>query len=229
MARDGLLILHILLLVAWLGIDVGVFYGSFVMRRPGLTPEARAQVRKMMTSLDLAPRLSLILMIPVALGLARVSGFGFGTADPTLIAALLWAVTILALVWVAASVWAFRRRQEEPTDERLDSFNRSDISLRILASVAFVVMGVTSLSVQVPFAPTWLALKALLFGVVIAAGLWIRVAAARYRPALTELLELGETPERLAAVNSSIPGVYPAVLFVWGALVVMVILAVARP
>lgn len=228
-SRNLLLVIHILLLVAWLGIDVGVFYSSFVMRRPGMSTEARHHVRHVMVTLDLAPRLSLILMIPAGLGLAHVSGLGFGGLDPGLITALLWGVTVAAVAWALATVWAFRARRDQASPEGVATFDRLDWWARIAASVAFLGMGISSLAIASPFAPTWLAWKATLFGLIIAAGLWIRLAARRYRPVLGELLTHGESPERLAAVNRAIRGVYPAVLSVWTGLVVMVFLAVFRP
>jgi hypothetical protein len=78
---EALLVVHILLLVAWLGVDVGVFYTSFVLRREGLATETRRQVRRIMVTLDVSPRISLILMIPVGLGLAYLTGLGFRGRD----------------------------------------------------------------------------------------------------------------------------------------------------
>jgi len=102
---SALLILHLLLLVAWLGIDVGVFTSSFVMRRPGMSTETRVVVRRLMLSLDIAPRVSLILMIPVALGLSRSTGWGL-TSTPDW---LFWTLGVLGAVWAWASVVSARR------------------------------------------------------------------------------------------------------------------------
>ncbi len=80
-----------------------------------------------------------------------------------------------------------------------------------------------------PFAPRYIGWKAMLFGVIIALGLWIRYAARRYVPHLRALLDEGESPERLAAVNRAIRPVYPGVLAVWGTLVAIVAIAVVKP
>lgn len=229
LARNVLLVLHILLIVSWLGIDVGVFYSSFVMRRPGMAIETRRTVRKIMTTLDLAPRVSLILMIPVALGLAYVTGLGFTNIDDRIAVPALWVIGLSAVAWAAASVRAFFRRSIEPEARWLRTFGTVDVVARGMFAAAFAALGIASLLGSGPFTPLWLGLKSLVFGVVIAAGLWIRVAAGRYRPALADLLEHGESPQRLAEVNRTIRGVYPAVLFVWSGVVMMVILAVFRP
>jgi hypothetical protein len=228
-AHDALLVLHILLLVAWLGIDVGVFYSSFVLRRPGLSTDARSEVRRVMVTLDLAPRVSLILMVPVGLGLAHLTGFGFSSYDPDTVEVVLWIVAAAAIVWAGATAWAFRRRTRDAGDPAVRAFDGIDRIARWALSAGFVTLGVWSLAADGPLTPKWLAWKATLFGLIVAAGLWIRFAAARYRPALAELLEHGESPERLAAVNAAIRGVYPAVLAVWTGLVVMVGLSVVRP
>ncbi len=227
--HDALLITHILLLVAWLGIDVGVFYSSFVMRRPGMSTEARQQVRHVMVMLDLAPRLSLILMVPVGLGLANMTGFGFSGYDSGAVATILWAITVLAIAWSVATVWAFRRRSAGSTSSALSGFARADVVGRIVVAAGFLYIGVWSVVGIGPLAPAWLGWKATIFGLIVVAGLWIRVAVRRYHPALADLLENGESAERLDAVNRSIRGVYPAVLAVWSGLIVMVMLSVVRP
>jgi hypothetical protein len=138
---------------------------------------------------------------------------------------VLWLIAAGAVAWVAGTIWAFRRSRSE----NATWFSRLDVTLRALAAIGFVSLGLVSLRGDGPLGPRWLAWKALLFGLIIAFGLWIRVAAARYRPALAELLERGESPARLAAVNRSIRGVYPPVLAVWGTLILITVIAVTKP
>ena len=222
----GLLALHILLLVAWLGVDVGVFSSSFVMRRPGLSTETRLTVRRIMRSLDLAPRVSLILMIPVSVSLAHTTGWGLVAAP----SAALWLLGSAALAWAGASIVSFRATGPTGTAPLWAAqFARLDWWLRAIASLIFVTTGIWSLIGEGPWLATWVAIKALLFGIIIACGLWIRVAARRYHPALADLLEHGESPERLARINRDIRGVYPPVLAIWSMLVVMVFIAMFRP
>jgi hypothetical protein len=222
----ALLTIHILLLVAWLGIDVGVFTSSFVMRRPNMSTETRRTVRGLMRNLDLAPRISLILMIPVALLLTRSTGWGLADVSE----GLLWLGAIVAIVWAAFSVVSFRATGPTGSSPAwAAAFARLDWWLRAAASVFFIVTGIASLTGSGIWGANWIAWKATLFGAVIAMGLWIRVAAKAYHPALAELLDEGETPERLATINQKIRGVYPPVLLIWASLVVMVILATFRP
>lgn len=225
-SAPALLILHILLLVAWLGIDVGVFSSSFVMRRPNMSTETRLTVRRIMRSLDLAPRVSLILMIPVALALTHATGFGLNGVPDW----LLWLVGVGGLTWAGVSVVSFRATGPTGTaPEWAASFARVDGGLRGAASAFFLATGVWSLVGDGPWNAPWVAWKAAIFGAIIAMGLWIRVAARRYHPALADLLENGESEERLARVNEKIRGVYPPVLLIWSSLVLMTVLAVVRP
>jgi hypothetical protein len=222
----ALLAIHILLLVAWLGIDVGVFTSSFVMRRPNMTTETRLTVRGLMRNLDMAPRISLILTIPVALLLTRATGWGMTDVSER----WLWVVAAAAIVWAGFSVVSFRATG--PTGSSppwAATFAKLDWGLRAAASAFFVVTGIASLTGSGIWGANWVAWKATLFGAIIAMGLWIRVAAKAYQPALAELFDEGETPERLAAVNRKIRGVYPPVLLIWSSLIVMVILAMYRP
>lgn len=219
-----LLVLHIILVIAWLGIDVGVFYSSFVMRRPGMSTETRLTVRRIMRSLDLAPRVSLILTVPVAVALAHVTGFGVVDLPDWLV----WLIGIGGVVWAGVSVRTFRAAGPAGTGSG-GVFPRIDGALRAGVSAVFVVTGIHSLVAGGVWLDTWIALKALLFGTIVACGLWIRMAARSYHPHLAALLEQGESPERLAALNRSIRGVYPPVLTIWSLLVVMVGIAVYRP
>jgi len=225
-ASPVLLALHILFVVAWLGVDVGVFMSSFVIRRPGLSTETRLTVRQIMRSLDLAPRLSLILMIPTSLSLTAATGWGLRDLSQSTI----WAVAVLALVWSALTVVLFRVTTPYGTAPSWASgIVVGDSSLRAIAAAFFIVTGVISLGGGGFWYVSWVAWKAIMFGAIIAMGLWIRVAVRHYHPALVELLKEGETPERLRQLNLRIRGVYPPVLLIWGTLVAMVFVATIRP
>ena len=229
MDRSLLLIAHILLLVAWLGIDVGVFTSSFFIRRRGLSPDARTELRRVMRGLDLAPRLSLVLTMPVALGLADATGLA------TIPTAALSAVTVLSLLWVAGMVWAFRRVDVLGRPTRQDAraaaiFTRADLALRIAAIIGFGGAGFLSLvGTSEIFRADFVALKALLFASTVTAGLRIRSSARPFGPALRTVVTQGEDEAQLRIMDASMRRVYPAVLYIWGSLVVMTMLGVLRP
>ncbi len=66
----------------------------------------------------------------------------------------------------------------------------------------------------------------MLFGVVLAAGLWIRLIP--FEHALRELAR-GSTPEREAAYARVQARAMTPVLTIWGSLVLMTFLSVAKP
>ncbi len=229
--REALLVAHILLLVYWLGTDVGVFYGSFVMRRPGLSIETRRTVRRMMRMLDLAPRVALILMIPVALGLAFSSRFAFNGDSRGAIGLALWILAAVAIAWAGLSVWSFRHVVAGTGDRPwIRAVVRVDWTARVAASLFFLGTGFAALAgADGLYVTDWLAWKAILFGVVIGLGLMIRIAARRYLPALGAVLDDGDGDGRLEALNRAIRGVYPPVLAVWTLVIAITVIAVVKP
>lgn len=84
--------IHILLLTFWLGTDVGVFICGAWIRRKGLSIQERVLLLKVSSLIDLWPRVSAALMLPVGVMLARAWGT---QVDGT------WVV----LAWTAAIVW----------------------------------------------------------------------------------------------------------------------------
>src|SRR5690606_33420837 len=58
------IVLHIVLFVFWLGGDLGVFYSSRYVIDPALDPQARSTALRIMSGLDLAPKVCLVLFLP---------------------------------------------------------------------------------------------------------------------------------------------------------------------
>ena len=85
--------IHVMLLVYWLGGDLGVFLLAKAAKRPDLSFAERAFALKMAVQIDLIPRLCFTLMFPVGLQLSASGGFA---AIPN------WALT---LAWVASAAW----------------------------------------------------------------------------------------------------------------------------
>lgn len=229
MYRSILLATHILLIIAWLGIDVGVFTSSFLIRKRGLSGDARVELRRLMRGLDLAPRLSL--MATPLVGIALADSVGYLDVP----AAALGLLGLLTALWLAGGVWAYRRLDATGRPLRDDAaaaarFARVDLGTRIIVIAFFLPTGLIGIWSGGGFwgAP-WLALKATLFAVTVIAGLWIRRAARPFTPALWGVLEEGETEERMRVMDAAMRAVYPGVLTIWGTLIVMVFVATIRP
>ena len=229
MIRSILLALHILLIIAWLGIDVGVFTSSFLIRKRGLSSDARIELRRLMRGLDLAPRLSL--MATPLVGIALADSIGI-IAVP---GAVIGLVAALTLLWLAGALWAYRRLDATGRPRRDDAaaakrFAQTDLGLRILVVAFFLGTGLIGIASDGGFwAAQWLALKSTLFAVTVIAGLWIRRSAKPFTPALWSVLDEGETENRMRVMDAAMRAVYPGVLTIWGTLVVMVFVATIRP
>ena len=222
-------LVHVFLLVAWLGIDVGVFYTSVILRRAGLSGETRLVLTRLLTFLDLAPRLSLLFMVPVGLGLAYSSGLGLDELGVGAMNGLFWGSLAVAVIWA----WALVKEHHLTGAGQVGTpFQRRyrlvDKTLRVVLIAFFLITGIHSLLGDGIWAGGHVAWKAIVFAIVIAAGEWIDYAFRGFPAAFGELLEKGETPERLARFDRSISAAYPPVLVVYGGVIVMAILGVSR-
>lgn len=220
--RPLLLIVHVLLLVSWLGVDVGVFYGSFVVIRPGLRPETRREIRRMMRLLDLGPRLSLVLSIPVGASLAYSLGTGLRLVPPAVAVAGLALVWVGTLAWVLAIVREYRAQSGAGGAGFRNWYVPLDWTVRVAVAAFALLSGAASLVGAGIWTNRAVAIKVMLFGVIVVAGLSIRLFVRGYAPLLVALTTEGETPDRIAAIRRAMRPVRAAVLTVWACLLAIV-------
>lgn len=211
--------LHVLLLVYWLGADIGVFYSSLQVIKQENSPETRAAIVKVLSFINNFPATSSILMLPVGLQLAAgvdaspVTGF--------------W----LVLVWIGAFAWlgvahSSTKRRGTPLGKRLSDL---DLVVRIALIAVLGIAAIASFAGGDPFSNNWVALKVLLYAYVLACGLGIRFAFAPFGPAFGRYMAQGSTPEIEAALRRPVMMVKPFVLALWGGLVVMALIGIAQP
>ena len=92
---------HVLLFVFWLGADVGVFFAAIYAKNDKLSFETRATLLKLGGFIDLFPRISFALMLPVGLHLVSFTGIYPVTS------LMLWTAWIVAAAWIALILTAF--------------------------------------------------------------------------------------------------------------------------
>ena len=163
-------------------------------------------------------------MLMLAVGVALTSLGPWGTIQPVVaavIAALsalwLWAIwKQYAAVHALAAGHALGQKAFF-----LTTFRRVDLGLR----VTLIARGATSFLST----PPWLSWKIALFGVIILAGVGMRLVADQFPIALGEIARLGSTPEREQRLNQALQRAYPFVLGLWALLIIMTALAVAKP
>ena len=231
-----LLTAHVLLLVFWLGTDIGVFLGSFRLKDPRLEPQARLEIGRLTALLDMGPRTGVILSIPTGLALAYYGGWG--RSDPALLTPpVLAVVTVLSLAWLAM-VWRFfalqqaaaRGRDLTPGEARfLRLWRRADLWWRVVLAIAIAGATLATVLGRGLFGVGWLDWKVAAFGFIVACGIAIRLAAEDLPIALGEISRLGSTPERERRLARALGRAYPWVLAIYFTLVVMAYLSFAKP
>jgi hypothetical protein len=163
---------HILLFAYWLGADLGVFLGGGWMSRPGLSVAERNRIRDLVMAIDVAPRIALVLMLPVGFSLA----LAWGAPLPAGALPPLWAASV---AWIAALLWLHFAHGHRLAGLVL----KADLALRLLVLAGMVVLGVRGLA-SGGAVPPWLAVKFLLFAAVISDGVVLRWISSQWRPAI---------------------------------------------
>lgn len=176
---------HILLLVYWLGADVGLYIAMGLVKDAKLTYETRVTLIRLGFYIDLFPRVAFALILPVGLQLAR---------DLDLIAIgsrLLAAVWIMSVLWGASHV-AIVVLKGRPVAKRLVQVNKL---YELVAGAFFVVVGLVSLAQGTPIGTRWFALKLLLFGLIF----WVILGIDTVFQPFTAILRMGpggSTPQQ---------------------------------
>lgn len=168
---------HILLFVYWLGADLGVAMASRYVARADLALEERLRFLELLLRIDLAPRIALVLMIPVGFTLATTLGLA-----PFAVAALpvIW---VGSLAWLALAIYL----SQHTRDPRAAPWIRVDQALRIAVIVVFAGIGLATLASGRPLGTAWLAGKFVLYAGVVLLGLLLRVVIRDWVVGLGEL------------------------------------------
>lgn len=213
------IMVHVVLLVYWLGADISVFYSSLQIIKPENSPETRAAVARVLGFVNFFPSVASIMMLPVGLMLAAGQGASPLTGGWLV---LPWAI---AGVWLLISVGAATQRGT-PIGKRYASI---DLWIRLVLIAVLTIAAIASFAGGAPFTSNWIALKVLLFAFVLVCGLGIRFTFANFGPAFGRLMAEGSTPETEAALRAPVMSVKKWVLMLWAALVVMALLGIAQP
>lgn len=191
----GLIFLHILLFVAWLGGDIGVFaLGQHFRKREAYSLETRLTLLKLLVLVDMAPRTGWALMVPVTISMTVAGGW----ADlPAWLVALSWAV---GAGWLALT-WAAHLAGQTP---RAKLLRRVEFYLTLLLAAGYGALTAAGFSALIDM-PGWLALKSGLFALIFAFAIMIDVTNRPVGPLLQRLIAEGSSPDTedplLAAMN----------------------------
>lgn len=213
-----LLFVHILLLVYWLGADLGVMILGKQVKRTDLSFEQRALLLQMAMVIDFTPRIAFIAMFPV--GYALAARLGLAPAD----AAIQWSLALIAVAWLLL-VLTILRSEGTPRGIFLQKIQVGYLGLLGLVLVA---IGAHSLASEGGlFAQGWLAAKVLLFGLICFCAIGIDWAFKPLVVAFPQLAQ-GSTPELERTISGSMDRALRFVYALYALLAIIAWLGVSR-
>jgi hypothetical protein len=192
--------IHVMLLVYWLGGDLGVFVLARAAKRPELSFAERAFALKMAVAIDVIPRLCFTVMFPVGLHVAVAAG------------------------WITLLV-AIGRNEGKPLAETL---NRVHLAFQGVMLVVIGWLGVQALLGHGPLPGGWFGAKILLFALIFAMGIGIDFAFRPIGPAFVRLATEGSKPDIEAAIGGAVDGAIRYVLGLYALLIVIAFLGITK-
>ncbi|MEM6627012.1 MAG: hypothetical protein AAF719_09940 [Pseudomonadota bacterium] len=210
-------VLHVLVLVYWLGGDLGAFYTSRYLTLPGVPTDRRLLAAKIVGDVDMAPRFSLIFALPTGYGLAVFKGWidaPIWTAAAGLAAACVWA-------WGA---WRLHMRHGQ---DRV--WTALDRAIRYALIATLVPIGAMIVLNQLEPAPAFIGWKLLLLAIAIGFGLAIRIVLKPLGPALAALGQMDQASQAEDDLRNVMARARPLVACIWLCLIAAAVLGVATP
>lgn len=210
---------HIMLLVYWLGADLGVFILARRAKNAALAFETRLKLLEAAMAIDLLPRICFALMIPVGATLAATSGI---IAPPAIALAGAWGYGI---VWSILTIWA-TRWEGKPIGA---VWRRANLGMQGVLGAAFVTLAAASLFGSGPIDAPWLAQKLFVFGLIYPAAIMIDVAFQPGVKAFAAIAAEGSTERRERAFSKSVDATCVWVLVVYFLVALTAFLGVMQP
>lgn len=215
MGTAALGLLHALVLVYWLGGDLGAFYSSCVLGNSRLPLQRRIAAAQVLAAVDMAPRTALILALPTGLSLAGARGW-LEVQPLALGAVWLGAAAWLWIVWALHLTGAPRR----------SALRRADLVIRWSVLIGILTAGVAILGGRLQ-APQFIGLKLLLLAAAIGVGLAIRASDVSSK--LGALVRDGASTPLDQALARALGRVRPLVILLWVLVLAAALVGIWRP
>lgn len=209
---------HVMLLVYWLGADLGVFLLAKAAKRAELSFAERAFALHMAVRIDLVPRLCFTVMFPVGLHVTASGGFA---VIPTWAFVIAW---LVSLAWIALLV-ALGRNEGKPLAARL---NRWHLGLQAVLLVIIGAIGASSWLGHGPLPGGWFAAKIVLFALIFAMGIGIDFAFRPIGPAFVRLASEGSKPDIENTISVAVNGAIRYVLGLYALLIAIAFLGITK-
>ncbi len=216
MQSHSLMVLfHILLLVFWLGTDLGVFLAAKMSERSDLSEQTRGSLMQLAMVLDRLPRTALILILPSGLTLA--SNMQLMPLSSSLLM-LAWAV---AAVWTMV-MWAGFLKPESSAEKTAHLVNFALHCILVLV-LAFAIYR------WWPVAPLWVSIKLMALTAVLVCGILLDFTFKPAVDAFKDIMVNGATPDRDAQYSKAIAPVYWWVLAIYALVIIAAYAGVVKP
>lgn len=209
---------HVLLLVFWLGTDVGVLLLSKKFRDASLSVETRVTLLHMAMIIDSLPRICFITMLPVGLHLANAAGLTQLDAM-TMTGFWLLAAVLLTINMTAA------KNLGTPLGTQLQRLNWLGLGV---TGLALIGTGAFSMLNGHPVAPSWLAAKLVVYGLVywFAVGIdWLFLPMGRL---VKELQEKGSSEALERDITATVDGAMWPVVIVYAGVLAAAFIGMAK-
>lgn len=211
---------HMLLLVLWLGGDLGVFILGQHFRRRSYSLAERLTILRLLVITDLGPRFAWALMVPVSITLLHAGGWWPGLPFAAVLVA--WGIG-LGWSWLVWDAHAHDMTPRATRNRQVESW------LRIMLAGGYLALGSISLVLKAPLAEPWLAAKALLFGLIFVAAIMIDRKFKPVGPLLMALIEKGSSDATEVPLRSTMDATRRWVLLVYALLFVTSWLGSVKP
>lgn len=205
---------HVILFVFWLGADLGVYYSAKYVARSDLSKPERLRFLELLLRVDMFPRSTLILMLPVGFSLAQVSGW----ADIPLAA--------LAGIWVVGIAWFVLMWSVHKKPQAV-GLKRVDVAVRWAVIAGLLALAGTSLSAGLWTTQAWLSIKLVLFAGVMCLGLLLRGSVALWIQGFGKLESDPDAGNALITKGHKAATRFAHTL--WLLLIIMAFLGIAKP
>jgi hypothetical protein len=219
-----LTLLHLLVFVYWLGGDLGAFCASYYATDARRSVAERALALGMVNSVDTAPTVALVLMLPSGLALATARGW------------LAWPWSCTLVVGLASVAWlCIALRVHRSPGRATAQLARIDHAVRVALILALIVAGgagvIAAAGAALPFPPPplFVAIKLWLLAACTALGLAIRGPLRAFVAAFGELARSGSTPALESALRTSMAECRRFVLAIWACLLAAAAIGLSKP
>lgn len=220
MSTVGLLIyIHILLMVFWIGTDIGVFIAGLRFMDPKRSIIERSALLNLGMVIDRYPRVCYISIFPVGLQLARSLGI-----MPSLSARVVELGWILGAVWLAIAILGMAQHGR-PSARIWHGIERM---FRITAILVFSAVAVGIWQSRIA-APGWLAGKFMGYAGISIVALLLEKAFTPVAATFGEIAREGSTVERETVLRGQMIRTYIWVLAIYAGVLVCGFLGTVKP